>query len=222
MPCRLVTIVLLLAAVTGCTSARSPVRREVSGFLDDYSTLREGGPGEVALVYRNPQADWKSYDKVLLEPVTLWRSGRKSLDAVPEEDLLRLVDGLESAVRRRLGEGFGLVENAGPGVMRIRLAITEARASDPILDVLRAHGGAAKAADGPLHPETRRFIEAAQIEGEIRDAATNQLLAAGVDRRRRQGAMPVDTWAEVARAMDFWADRVCTRLEARAGKRQAP
>ena len=113
MPCRLVAILLLLAAVTGCTSARSPVRREVSGFLDDYSTLREGGPGEVALVYRNPQADWKSYDKVLLEPVTLWRSGRKSLDAVPEEDLLRLVDGLESAVRRRLGEGFGLVENAG-------------------------------------------------------------------------------------------------------------
>ena len=55
----------------------------------------------------------------------------------------------------------------------------------------------------------------------IRDAATN-LLAAGVDRRRRQGAMPVDTWAEVARAMDFWADRVCSRLEARAGKRQAP
>ena len=95
MPCRLVAILLLLAAVTGCTSARSPVRREVSGFLDDYSTLREGGPGEVALVYRNPQADWKSYDKVLLEPVTLWRSGRQSLDAVPEEDLLRLVDGLE-------------------------------------------------------------------------------------------------------------------------------
>src|SRR5437667_272344 len=107
-------------------------------------------------------------------------------------------------------------------ILLLLAAVTEARASDPILDVLRAHGGAAKAADGPLHPETRRFIEAAQIEGEIRDAATNQLLAAGVDRRRRQGAMPVDTWAEVARAMDFWADRVCSRLEARAGKRQAP
>src|SRR5947199_7707678 len=219
---RLVVTFLFLAVVAACRARRGPAPREVSGFLDDYSLLRAGAPGEVALVSRNPKADWASYDKVLLEPITLWRSGRKSLDAVPEQDLLRLVDGLESAVRRRLGEGFGLVENAGPGVMRIRLAITEARASDPILDVLRAHGGAAKAADGPLHPETRRFIEAAQSEGEIRDAATNQLLAAGVDRRRRQGAMPVDTWAEVARAMDFWADRVCSRLEARAGKRQAP
>jgi len=223
MPYRRVASLVLLAVVAGCTSPRSRVRTDVSGFLDDYSLLRPGAPGEVALVYRNPQANWTSYDKVLLEPVTLWRSGRNSLDAVPEEDLLRLVDGLEGAVRRRLGEGFRLVDEPGPGVMRIRLAITEARASDPILDVLRAHGGAATAAaDGPLHPETRRFIEAAQIEGEICDAVTNQLLAAGVDRRRREGALPVDTWAEVARAMDFWADRVCTRLEARTGRGRAP
>jgi uncharacterized protein DUF3313 len=225
MTSRLLVSLVLLGGVAGCTSLRHPAqpRQEVSGFLDDYSLLREGAPGEVALVYRNPEAKWTSYDKILLEPVTLWRSGRKSLDPVPEEDLLRLIGGLESAVRRRLGEGFRLVDGPGPGVMRIRLAITEARASDPILDVMRAHADAATAtADGPLHPETRRFIEAAQIEGEIRDAATNQLLAAGVDRRRRDGAQPIDTWAQVTRAMDFWADRVCTRLEARTGKTRAP
>jgi len=178
---RLVVTFLFLAVVAGCSARRGPAPREVSGFLDDYSLLRAGAPGEVALVSRNPKADWASYDKVLLEPITLWRSGRKSLDAVPEQDLLRLVDGLESPVRRRLGEGFRLVEEPGPGVMRIRLGITEARASDPILDVLRARGGAATGpASGALHPGTRRFIEAAAIEGQIRDARSNELLAAGV------------------------------------------
>jgi Protein of unknown function (DUF3313) len=110
----------------------------MSGFLDDYTLLREGAPGEVALVYRNPDADWTRYDKVLLEPVTLWRSGWNSLDPVPEDDLLRLVSAFENALRRQLGAGFRLVDQPGPGVIRIRLAITEARASDPILDVLRA------------------------------------------------------------------------------------
>jgi hypothetical protein len=216
------SLALIVVVVAACASHRSATPRETSGFLDDYSLLRPGAAGEVALVYRNPQADWTSYDKILLEPVTLWRSGRKSLDAVPEEDLLRLVDDLETAVRRRLGEGFRLVEEPGPGVMRIRLAITEARASDPVLDVLRTRGrGTAGAAEGPLDPETRRFVEAAAIEGEIRDAQTNQLLAAGVDRRRRDGALPVDTWPEVVRAMDFWADRVCSRLEARTGRGRA-
>jgi hypothetical protein len=217
-PSRVFTITLLFAAACAVREAHQPA--DVSGFLDDYSLLRRGGPGDVALVYRNPEAHWTSYDKVLFEPVTLWRSGRKSLDTVPEGDLLRLIADLEGAVRRRLGDGFELVDQPQPGVMRIRLAITEARASDPILDVLRARGdGDVTPGSGPLHPETRRFIESAQIEGEIRDAGTDRLLAAGVDRRRREGALPIDTWADVDRALDFWAERVCARLEGRTGGR---
>ncbi|TMB43137.1 MAG: DUF3313 domain-containing protein [Deltaproteobacteria bacterium] len=213
---RVLAVTLLLVAACA-RRTRQPAA--LSGFLDDYSLLRKGGPGDVALVYRDPDAHWTSYDKVLFEPVTLWRSGRKSLDPVPEGDLLRLIADLEGAVRRHLGDGFELVEEPQPGAMRIRLAITEARASDPVLDVLRARGdGDVTAGSGPLHPETRRFIESAEIEGEIRDARTNQLLAAGVDRRRPEGALPIDTWADVHRALDFWAARVCARLEARTGR----
>jgi len=147
---RVFAITLLFAAACAVHRARQPA--DVSGFLDDYSLLRPGGPGEVALVYRNPEVHWTSYDKVLLEPVTLWRSGRQSLDAVPEGDLLRLVADLEGAIRRRLGDGFELVDQAQSGVMRIRLAITEARASDPILDVLRARGDVdVTPGSGPLH-----------------------------------------------------------------------
>jgi hypothetical protein len=212
---RVLTVALLFAAACAARAPRPPADAG-SGFLDDYSLLRPGGSDEVALVYRDPAADWTAYHKVLLEPVTLWRSGRKSLDAVPEDDLMRLIGLLEGAVRRRLGEGFALVDRPEPGAMRIRLAITEARASDPILDVLRARDdGTVAAGSGALHPETRRFIEHAEIEGEIRDAPTDRLLAAGVDRRRREGALPIDTWADVARGLDFWAERVCGRLEAR-------
>jgi len=208
--------ITLLFVAAACAPHRAHQPADVSGFLDDYSLLRGGGPGEVALIYRNPDARWTSYNKVLLEPVTLWRSGRNSLGAVPEGDLLRLITDLEAAVRRRLGSGFELVDEPEAGVMRIRLAITEARASDHVLDVLRARGrDDVTSGNGPLHPETRQFIERAQIEGEIRDARTDQLLAAGVDRRRREGALPIDTWADIDRGLEFWAERVCRRLEAR-------
>lgn len=211
---RLVVPVLLLVAA--CAARRPGPPADFSGFLDDYSLLRPGGPGDVALVYRNPDAPWTTYDKILLEPVTLWRSGRHSLDPVPEGDLLRLVTDLEAAVRRHLGAGCKLVDEPAAGTMRIRLAITEARASDPVLDVLRARGGGdVTPGDGPLAAETRKFIEHAEVEGEIRDARTDRLLAAGIDRRRRKGALPIDTWAEVDRALDRWADRMCRRLEAR-------
>jgi Protein of unknown function (DUF3313) len=161
-------LLLLLAYGCGGRPQVHPVQ-ETSGFLDNYSFLREGAPGDVALVYRNPNADWSRYDAVLLEPVTLWRSGRNSLDPVPEDDLLRLVSAFQNALRQQLGAGFRLVDQPGPGVMRIRLAITDARASDPILDVLRARGTRLPPpSSGPIDPELHRFIEAAAIEGEIR------------------------------------------------------
>jgi len=210
---------LSLLLVSACTRALAPAGpREWSGFLDDYSRLREGSHGELAFEYRNPTVKWTAYDKVMIEPVTLWRSGKHSLDPIPEGDLVRLVSRFEIAVRRRLGVGFQLVDAAGPGTMRLRLAVTEARASDPVLDVLTANPDEADAvASGALGAELERFVDAAVIEGELRDAETDEILAAGVDQRRSK-ASRIATWAELDRAFDFWADRVCGRLEARAGR----
>ena len=212
---------LLLLLVAGGCARPKPVAPppDMSGFLDDYSLLREGGANDVHLIYRNPKADWRAYNAVMLEPVTLWRSGRRSLQPVPEEDLLRLVTDFQHAVRTHLEKDFRFVDQPGPGVMRIRLGITDARASDPVLDVLTASHGTGRphpAGSGALDPETRRFLESAVIEGEIRDSQTNVLLAEGVDRRRRE--VPVsETWGQVDQAFDFWAERMSAKLERRTG-----
>ncbi|HXJ37285.1 MAG TPA: DUF3313 domain-containing protein [Candidatus Eisenbacteria bacterium] len=214
---RLLAAALIALFATACAHRATTPPVEASGFLEDYGLLRPGGPNELALVYRNPKAVWTSYDKVLLDPVTLWRSGPKALDPVPREDLLRLVTDFQSAVRARLREDFQFVDAPGPGVMRIRLAITEAQGSDPVLDVLTASRGTGRphpAGGGPLDAETRRFIAAASIEGEIRDAQTNVLLAEGID-RRRSDVPPHETWADLDRAFASWAERVFGRLEAR-------
>lgn len=218
-------IVLLALLATACAARRVPGVREpsglsdASGFLDDYSRLRPGGVGEVAFVYRNPDAPWTTYRKVRLEPVTLWRSGRDSLAPVHEEDLLRLVSEFEAALRRRLGDGFELVDEPSPGTLRVRLAVTEARASDAKLDVLTAVGDqSADRPDGPLSPELRRFIDAAAIEGELRDAQTSLLVAQGVDHRPKD-APPIATWGDLERALQFWVDRTCARIEAQTGRR---
>ncbi len=215
---------LLTSVLAGCMPGhhvRSAVGpSETSGFLDDYSLLGAGGTGELTLVYRNPDVDWHSYDQVLLEPVAIWRSGKKSLDPVPEADLLRLASDFNAAVRARLGEGYRVVDQPGPGVMRIRLAITDARATDPILDVLTAPGSGAMphpSGAGPLDPETKRFLAGASIEGEIRDAQSGTLLAQGIDRPRH--AASIETWADLDHALAFWADRTCKRLEARTVRR---
>ena len=136
-----------------------------------------------------------------------------------EADLLRIANDFEAAVRHRLGRSFTVVDAPGPGVLVIRLGITEARASDPVLDVLTASGGsdAAPASDGPLPPEVAKFVANAAIEGEVQDAQTKVLLAQGVD-RRPPGVAPATTWGELDQRFARWADRVCGGLAARTGR----
>ena len=218
----LVMTLLVALAAPGCSAHRqAKALRDWSGFLDDYSRLELGQPGDLQFVYRNPKAQWTTYDKVLIEPIALWRSGKHSLDPIPEEDLLRLMAHFQRAVRTRLGAGFKLVDTPQPGTLRLRIAITEAHASDPVVDVMtatpddqaRAGGG------GPLGKELAAFIDAASIEGELRDATTGALLAQGID-RRAEGAPPrLPTWEALDRALAFWADQTCARLEARTRRR---
>jgi hypothetical protein len=215
-----ITTLLAALAFAGCSMRRPLAPEEMSGFLDDYKLLRPGGTDEVRLVYRNPAADWPRYKAVIIQPVAIWRSGKKSLDPVPEEDLLRLAHDFEQAVRTRLGRHFRLVERPGPDVLLVRLAITQARASDAILDIATVPPSdepSLPTGDTPLHAETKQFLDAAVIEGEIVDASSNALLAQGVDGPRRKDAPPLVTWGDVDRGLGRWADRVVGRLEARTG-----
>src|SRR3989442_13941671 len=106
--------------------------------------------------------------------------------------------------------------------MRIRLAITDVHASAPVLDILTAKRGTGRphpAGDGPLHAETRRFPVSARIEGEIRDAQTNALMAERGDRHRRD-APALETWGEGDRTFAPLAGRAGARLGARPRRRR--
>src|SRR5882724_2090271 len=104
--------------LAGCAPTHQARSAAPAGFLGDYSQLREGKEGEALLVYRNPSAQWRKYDKVLIEPVTVWDDALRS-------GLLRDVPPDETQV-------------LGPGVMRCRVAITEAEGSAVVLDVASA------------------------------------------------------------------------------------
>jgi hypothetical protein len=184
----------------------------MSGFLDDYSRLRPGGPDEASFVYRDPHATWDAYDRILFEPVTIWRSGTRSLDDVPQVVLERLAFVFQRSVRAQLERHFRLVERPGPGTLRVRLGITQARQADPVLDVftLDAPPALDVPSGEPLAAGTRAFLAAAVVEGDLTDSVTGAVLAEGVDRRR---ARALDTWDEVQAAADRWAGWFAGRIE---------
>lgn len=62
---------ILLVGVSGCAGTQQTRSVEQSGFLGDYSMLKEGEKDDSLRIYRNPQADWRKYQKIILDPVTL-------------------------------------------------------------------------------------------------------------------------------------------------------
>ena len=126
-------------------------------------------------------------------------------------------------LRNSLSKDYKRVDKAGPGTLRLRVAITEAEGSSVPLDLvstvipqMRALSAVKRIATG-----TAAFVGKAGIEGEIEASITNQRLAAAVDRRvgqkRLQGV--TNTWDDVQGAFDYWSERVRARLaEFRAGR----
>src|SRR5712664_1413372 len=68
----------------------------VAGFLPNASLLQPGGSGRAALVYRNPTANFSQYNKVLLEPVTIWTAPDSKLNSVLQNQRQAAADRFHS------------------------------------------------------------------------------------------------------------------------------
>lgn len=223
----LVLLCLSILSFPGC-AARTQQAWHVrtTGFLGDYSQLKEGKKGEALLVYINPAADFSKYDKVLIDDVTVWRDADSNLADVPEEQIEALAAFLHAAVIENLKEDYRIVYVEGPGTMRIRLAITEAAESWVVMDTIstvvihsRIISEIKKLATG-----THTYVGKASIEGEILDARTGERLAAAVDSRAGgksfQGVQT--SWDDVKAALEYWAGRLRERLRVLRGGAEEP
>ena len=138
-------ILILMLVVTGCATTQEAKSVEKSGFLGDYSLLKEGerstikeGVGDQALlIYKNPAADWRKYRKIYLDPVTVWMSAKDSqLKDISVEDRRRLAALLWSKMDESLRKDYEMTNQVGPDVLRVQAAITEAGESNAVMDTV--------------------------------------------------------------------------------------
>ena len=209
-------LVILVFFLQGCAATQQ--RRDVvkTGFLSDYSLLTEGkGDHEALLRYINPDADWRSYNKLILDSVTVWKD--KETQDVSPEDLQMLTDFAYTHLEEAMGQDYTIVSQPGPGVMRAAFAITEAESSSPGADVVTS-----------IIPQTRiltglkgyavggkpGFVGSAGLEAKITDAKTGKILMEAVDRRggTKDLSGMTNEWNDVEKAYIYWAAALRYRL----------
>ena len=215
---------LILAGCAGQSpTGESTVRVESvtkSGFLEDYSILRKGGEGEASLVYWSQTANFAAYDKVVIDPVTVWLGPNSSLKNVSPKVRQRLANEFHAAIVKELSKDFGVVKELVPGTMRVRVALTDAKESNPTLDTISTYIPQARMLQtvATMGSDTAGFVGEASAEGEVRDALTGALLAAGVDRRAGTKALgdgTFDSWDDARQAFEAWSKQFSANLRKR-------
>jgi hypothetical protein len=216
------SLAMLLA---GCSTTTLQTRStQMSGFLSDYSMLKKGDDEQALLRYVNPAVDFKSYDKLLIEPIQVFAAPQSKLAKTEKKDVEALVNYLHATVLDQLRRDYTLVQENGPGVMRLRIALTEAKGSKLVLDTLSSAipVGMAISAIKQIAVGTPTSVGSARVEMEMVDSLTGTRLAAAVDERAgRKYTGQFDKWKkwqDARDAYDHWALQLKTRLAQLAGK----
>jgi hypothetical protein len=209
--------------VAGCSSThQTRGGAQASPFLGNPAQLREGTGSEAKLVYVNPKADFRKYTKIQFEPVVLVASNAKSstFSAMSKEDQQAVVNYVDAKIREELGRDYRFVTSPGADVMRLRVAITEAKGSTVVLDTLSSVMPPAVALSvlKTVATGTGTAVGKAGVEMELLDSSTGERLAAGVDERAgRKYTFRFDKFSRyhaVESAFDYWASRLQERLAA--------
>jgi len=201
------------AVVKQVESGQAPAA--MTGFFgQDYSLLQPGKEGQAAMVYVNPSAQWSQYNKIMLEPVEFWDSPDSG---VSPSDQHMLTAYFYNTLKENLQKDFTLVDQGGPGVLNLQVALVSASAATPglrsvsvVIPQLRIINSVQSLATGSY-----AFVGSAEAEMKASDSATGQLLAGAID--KRAGGMALSSaaqwqWGDAQNAMNYWAKRIASRL----------
>jgi Protein of unknown function (DUF3313) len=218
-------VLVLMFVVTGCATTQEAKSVEKSGFLGDYSLLKEGqrsafaqgAENQALFIYKNPAADWRKYRKIILDPVTVWMSGKDSqLKDVSVEDRQRLAALLWSKMDESLRKDYEMTSQGGADVLRVQAAITEAGESNAVLDTVTSVIPQTRLLSGmkSLATGVSAFTGSASAELKVTDSATGAILVEAVDRRGGTKSLMgvTNSWNDVEQAYRFWAEKMRYRL----------
>jgi hypothetical protein len=202
-----VALVLALLTTAGC-GGKSMV---YSGFLDDYSTLRPSAEVEGALYWQDPDMSLADYDKFMIDPVVVHLHASKDGKSIDPAKLNKLVTDFRRITVEKLSEDYEVVNQAGPGVLRIQAAITDLDANTAVLNV---HWATKLSGLG---------LGGASMEAKATDGESGELVAAVVDSRAGERlaldmTSGLKTWGSAQQAMEHWAERFKKRVDKAHGK----
>ncbi|KFB72082.1 MAG: DUF3313 domain-containing protein [Candidatus Accumulibacter phosphatis] len=202
-----------------------PLRITRTGFLTDYNRLTTAPGGDGALCWRNPDLDFKRYNKVMITRILVSLKPDQQ-QAVDPTDLKALVDYFHASLVKTLKPQMQVVDQPGPGVIVLRIEISNlvpTQVGRSVVGTAIPYGFVAEAASGPASGRpagSTPYLGETGIEMQFLDGASNVVLAECADTQiGRKYAADIDAGA--AGATDTWIKGYMSSFQSWAYARDA-
>ena len=221
-----IAVVLGFALVSSIISCASTPKTTGKSFIGDYEkNLQEGPKGGAKQRWLKPDVDFKKYSKVALEHVVFFFDDTSEYKGIDTAELDEVAKSADLALVTALKDKYPIVTEPGPDVVRIRFAITNLKASKPVVGVITtatmvlpvglAISLVKKGATGSWSGSGATGSEMMAI-----DSMTNDVIAAARGDRKAGFTERFTKWGSTADAFTYWGERLKAFLDEAKGKKK--
>ena len=201
------------------TVASDQARMTRSGFLSDYARLRPTPWGEGIECWRDPSLDARSYNKVLISRILVSLKVKTADQTFDPKDIKTLTDYFHQDLVKALQPQMPVVDQAGPGVVVLRVALTDlvpTTVTDSVAGTLIPYAFVVEAGSGTATGRpagSTPYMGETGMEMQFRDGASGRIL--GECRDTEIGRKyAVDVNAGAVGAAQTWANGYLSSFQA--------
>lgn len=175
--------VLACVSLVGCAGVKPVAYSGVESSAYLKPNLQDDS-GRVPYSYAT-QVDWRKYRRVLIEPVAVYRGADGQFGDMSEADRAALASYMQTTFAEKLQSRFELARGASPDTLRVKLTLTGADTTTPVLGTLSRFDIAGGIYNGVQTFRGREgtFTGFVIYSVEIYDASSNRLLNAYVTKQ---------------------------------------
>jgi len=179
------------------------------GFLSDYSKLQKESDSSLRYVKEGAVSQYSGF---MIDPVkVVYAENAKSKDKLTDQQIKDLTSYTNMKIREAVQKaGKAVVYQPGPGVARIRIALTDMEKASAVSAI-------------PQASLLGVGIGGASMEAEVVDSVTGEQIGAAVD-SGKGSHIPftnLGDWSSAKHVIDGWAARFQKRLEEKPSSRMA-
>ncbi len=200
---------------------------ECSGFFSGCEGFTKDPDRSGAFVYNAPGFNPRNYSRFIFEPIEIWIDPDSEYKGVEPDQLKKVTDRLLEEITKALEDGYPIVDELGPGVAVVRIALTNVYLKKKkwkkhqYMPMAAMAKGIQKAAGKNI------ALTTAHLEFELLDSQTGKRLKAGIDMQageklrekiKKGKKRPETTWKDIEETFEFYAKRLRKDLDKARGR----